>query len=54
MINLFKNGAYLVHGNEIIPEEELSRAEATLGRKTLPGNQNGSSAGGPPGPVSLS
>ena len=33
MINLFKNGAYLVHGNEIIPEEELSRAEATLGRK---------------------
>ena len=33
MINLFKNGAYLVHGNEIIPEEELSLSEATLGWK---------------------
>ena len=33
MINLFKNGAYLVHGTEIIPEEEQARAEAALGRK---------------------
>jgi aconitate hydratase len=32
MIELFKNGAYLVHGNEIIPEEEQAKAEAALGR----------------------
>ncbi|WP_278675226.1 hydratase [Acidaminococcus fermentans] len=33
MIQLCKNGAYLVHGNQIIPEEEQGRAEAALGRK---------------------
>ncbi len=33
MIQLFKNGAYLVRGTEILPEEELGRAEAMLGRK---------------------
>ena len=29
MINLFKNGAYLVHGNEIIPEEELKKTSGS-------------------------
>ena len=33
MIQLCKNGTYLVHGNQIIPEEEQGRAEAALGRK---------------------
>ncbi len=36
MIQLFEKGAYLVNGQELIPEEEVQKAEARVGRKVSP------------------
>lgn len=33
MIQLYKNGAYLLHGTELVPEENKAKAEQELGRK---------------------
>lgn len=33
MIQLFEHGAYLLNGQEIIPEEDVAKAEAKAGRK---------------------
>ena len=33
MIDLFKNGGYLVNGTELISEEEQAAVEAKLGKK---------------------
>ena len=33
MIELFKNGAYLLNGTELVPEEEQAKVEAKLGKK---------------------
>ena len=33
MIQLYKNGAYLLHGTELIAEEDVAKAEQQLGKK---------------------
>ena len=33
MIELYKNGGYLLHGTEMIPEEKVAAVEQKLGRK---------------------
>ena len=32
MIQLYKNGAYLLHGTELIAEEDVAKAEQQLGK----------------------